>query len=130
MSRVAASGPNPAEWARMSASHGKSEMEGPMAVTRERFTQGMTYDQFKAMTSNRKAFEASDQNVQLGEADLAPFKKLPHALDVVVVITETCPDVVMNLPILDRVARETGKLSLRIFLRDDNKDLMAEYMNG
>jgi len=101
-----------------------------MAVTRERFNQGMTYDQFKAMTSNLKAFEASEANLQLGETDLAPFRKLPQNLDVLVVITETCPDVVMNLPILDRIARETGKLNPRIFLRDDNKDLMAQYMNG
>jgi hypothetical protein len=101
-----------------------------MAVTRERFDQGMTYDQFKAMTSNSKAFESSEANIQLSDADLAPFRKLPHNLDVLVVITETCPDVVMNLPILDRIARETGKLTPRIFLRDDHKDLMAEYMNG
>jgi hypothetical protein len=101
-----------------------------MAVTRERFNEGMTYDQFKAITSNLKAFEASEAAIQLGETDLAPFKKLTKALDVLVVITETCPDVVMNLPILDRIARETGKLNPRIFLRDDHKDLMAEYMNG
>ena len=101
-----------------------------MAVTRERFNQGMTYDQFKAVTSNLKAFEASEGNIQLVDADLTPFRSLPHNLDVLVVITETCPDVVMNLPILDRIARESGKLNVRIFLRDDNKDLMAQYMNG
>jgi hypothetical protein len=101
-----------------------------MAVTRERFAQGMTYDQFKAMTSNLNAFEKSDQAVQLSDADLAPFKKLSQPVSVLVIITETCPDVVMNLPILDRIARETGKLDLRIFLRDDHKDLMAQYMNG
>jgi hypothetical protein len=104
--------------------------EGRMAVTRERLNQGMTYDQFKAITSNLKAFEASEANIQLADADLTPFRSLPHNLDVLVVITETCPDVVMNLPILDRIARESGKLNVRIFLRDDNKDLMAQYMNG
>jgi len=101
-----------------------------MTVTRERFNQGMTYEQFKAKTTNLKAFEASDANVELSEADLAPFKRLTDPLDVLVVVTETCPDVVMNLPILERIARESGKLTVRIFLRDDNKDLMDQYMNG
>src|SRR5438093_7977536 len=104
--------------------------EDLMAVTRERFNQGMSYDQFKAITTNLKAFEASDANVELSQDDLAPFNRLSSPLDVLVIVTETCPDVVMNLPILDRIARETAKLNLRIFLRDDNKDLMAQYMNG
>src|SRR5581483_2386033 len=101
-----------------------------MAVTRERFNQGMTYEQFKAMTRNREAFERSEQALSLQDGDLAPFARLPRPLNVAVIITESCPDVVMNLPILDRIARESGQLRLRIFLRDDNKDLIAQYMNG
>ena|SRR5579871_6515863 len=102
-----------------------------MAVTRERFNQGMTYDQFKArLAQNRESFEANDRSLQLSDEDLAPFNRLSQPLDVLVIVTETCPDVVMNLPILARIAQATGKLNIRIFLRDDNKDLMAQYMNG
>ena len=101
-----------------------------MAVTRERFTKGQTYEQYKAERRNRDAYEATERMITLVEADLVPFRALPTTMDVVVVVTETCPDVIMNLPILDRIARETGKLNPRIFLRDDNKDLMAQYMNG
>jgi hypothetical protein len=32
--------------------------------------------------------------------------------------------------LLQRIANETGKLDVRIFFREENKDLMAEFMNG
>jgi hypothetical protein len=102
-----------------------------MAVTRERFNTGMTYDQFKAQLKGGPApFEAIERDVQLSEADLAPFRKLERPLDVVAIVIENCPDVVMNVPIIERIARETGKLKVRIFMRDDNRDLMDLYMNG
>jgi hypothetical protein len=91
----------------------------------------MTYEQFKGvLKGNREQFEANDAKLQLTDAELTPFRELRSALDVVVVVTETCPDVIMNLPILNGIAQATGKLNPRIFLRDDNKDLMAQYMNG
>lgn len=101
-----------------------------MAVTRERFNLGKTYDEFKQGVRNRDAFESTEGMLALSEADLAPFWGLRDPLDVLVIVTETCPDVVMNVPILARIAKETGKLNVRIFMRDDNRDLMAQYMNG
>src|SRR5947208_12131390 len=60
---------------------------------------------------------------------VAPCRGWP-AFEVLVLVTETCPDVITNLPILVRIARETGNFEPRIFMRDDNKDLMAQFMNG
>ncbi len=34
-----------------------------------------------------------------------------------------------NLPILGRIAAESGKLNLRVFLRDQNLDLIDQYLN-
>lgn len=102
-----------------------------LPITPERFSTGMTYEQFKTqLKGSPEPFEATERTVQLTEADLAPFRKLPGPLNVLVIVIENCPDVVMNVPILARIAQETGKLNLRIFWRDENKDLMAEYMNG
>jgi hypothetical protein len=101
-----------------------------VGITRERFSQGLTYDQYKAqMTQNKEQFERNE-GLQLSEADLAPFKNLPKPLDVVVIAEDWCGDVVANTPILGRIARESGKLNLRVFVRDQNKDVIAEYMNG
>jgi len=101
-----------------------------VTITRERFESGMTYDEFKArMTRNRERLEANEQAVQLTPEDLEPFRRLPRPLEVLVLAEDWCGDVVANLPILARLARESGKLNLRIFLRDQNLDIMDQYLN-
>jgi len=100
-----------------------------MAVTRERFEQGMTYDQYKAqMTRSADRFEANEKNVQLTEAQLAPFRALSRPLNVVVIGEDWCGDVIANMPIVGRIAKETGKLNLRVFLRDQNLDLTDQFL--
>jgi hypothetical protein len=101
-----------------------------MAVTRERFEQGLTYDQFKAqMTRNQERFEANERAFQPEAEDRAAFAQLSRPVDVLVLAEDWCGDVIDNLPILGRLAAETGKLNLRVFLRDQNLDLMDQYLN-
>ncbi|HEX6796238.1 MAG TPA: thioredoxin family protein [Ktedonobacterales bacterium] len=101
-----------------------------MAVTGERFAQGMSYDEFKQqMTRNRERLEANELSVQLRPEDLAAFKNLPQPLDVLVLAEDWCADVIDNLPVLERIAEESGKLNLRIFLRDQHPDLMDQFLN-
>ncbi len=100
-----------------------------MAVTRERFEQGMTYDDYKAqMTRNQERFAENERQLELDPADLAVFKNLPRPLNVLVLAEDWCGDVIANLPILGRLAAESGKLHLRVFLRDQNLDLMEQYL--
>jgi len=99
-------------------------------VTRERFEQGMTYDEFKAqMTRNQERFAANERGLVLDPADVDVFKRLPRPLDVLVLAEDWCGDVIDNLPILGQLAAESGKLNLRIFLRDQHPDLMGNYLN-
>ncbi len=101
-----------------------------MTVTRERFDQGMTYDEFKsAMTRNRDRFEHNERAVEITDEDGAPFARLKSRLPVLVLAEDWCGDVVANLPVLGRLAMETGKLDLRVFPRDENPDLMDLYLN-
>jgi len=100
-----------------------------MAVSRERFEQGMTYEQFKEqMTRNQERFVANEHALTLESADLAAFQHLPQPLNVLVIAEDWCGDVVDNLPILGRVAHESGKLNVRVFLRDQNLDLIDQYL--
>ncbi len=100
-----------------------------MAITAERFAQGMTYDEYKAqMTRNQERFVANEQGVQLDPADVAAFKDLPQPLNVLVLAEDWCGDVINNLPVLGRLAEASGKLNLRIFLRDQHLDLMDQYL--
>src|SRR5579871_3020739 len=101
-----------------------------MVVTRERFAQGLTYDAFKAqMTRNQDRFAANERRVELDDADLAAFRQVRAPLHVLVLAEDWCGDVIDNLPVLGRLAAESGTLDLRIFLRDQNLDLMDQYLN-
>lgn len=101
---------------------------GP-AVTPERFAQGMTYEQFKAaMTRNQERFTANEQRVALEPDDVATWKRLPQELKVVAIGEDWCGDVIDNLPILAKIAEASGKLDVRVFLRDQNLDIMDQYL--
>jgi Thioredoxin len=103
-----------------------------VAVTREQFEAGMTYDAYKAqMTRNREQFERNEQNLALSSGDLAAFANLPRPLKVLALGEDWCGDVVANLPILGRLARESGKLDVRVLLRDQEPgtQVMDQYLN-
>ncbi len=102
-----------------------------MSVTRERFEAGLTYDEWKKqMTRNRERFDQNERSLVLSDEDLAPFRALARSLHVLVLAEDWCGDVMANLPILGRIAEETGRLDLRVFLRDQNSDLMDRYLNA
>lgn len=102
-----------------------------MAVTREQFEQGLTYDAYKAqMTRNRDRLEQNERNLELAPEDLAAFSELPHPLNVLVIAEDWCGDVVANLPILGRLAKESGTLNVRVLQRDTEPGatVMREYL--
>jgi hypothetical protein len=98
-----------------------------MPITKERFDQGLTYEQWlDAMTRSRDRFEENEKSVKLGKDDLEAFSR---PLNVAVIAEDWCGDVIANMPIVGRLAKETGKLNVRVFLRDKNPDLMDQYLN-
>lgn len=99
-------------------------------MDRERFSTGLTYDEYKAqMTRNRDKLEANEAAVRLSDEDLAAFRGLNGPMHVVALAEDWCGDVIANLPVVGALARESGTLDLRVFLRDQNKDLMARWLN-
>jgi len=101
-----------------------------VSITRERFEQGMTYDEFKAqMTQRRDQLEAAEAAFQPSPTDVAAFANLPAPVNVVAIGEDWCGDVIANFPILGKLARESGKLNVRVFLRDKNLDLTDQYLN-
>jgi len=81
------------------------------------------------MTRNRERLEENEKRADLGSDDLAAFRALPRSVKVVVLAEDWCGDVIANLPVLGRLAKESGKLDVRIFLRDQNDDIMQRYLN-
>jgi hypothetical protein len=101
-----------------------------MAVSPERFAQGMTYAAYKAqMTRNQERFAANEQRVDIEPGDLAVFQRLPQPINTLVLAEDWCGDVIDNLPVLGKIAEASGKLNVRIFLRDQHPDVMDQFLN-
>jgi hypothetical protein len=101
-----------------------------MTIDRARFDRGLTYDAYKEqMTRNRDRVEENERRVELNKEDLAAFRALPRPVKVLVLAEDWCGDVMANLPVLGRLAKESGKLDVRVFLRDQNDDIMQRYLN-
>ena len=100
------------------------------AIDGARFATGLTYDEYKAqMTRNRDRVEANEARVKIDPEDLGVFRSISGPVHVLALAEDWCGDVIANLPVLGVLAREAGTLDLRIFLRDQNKDLMQRYLN-
>ena len=104
-----------------------------MAVTREQFESGLTYDAYKAqMTRNREQVEQNEKDLQLTPEDAAAFSGLPQTINVMALAEDWCGDVVANLPVLGKLEQASaGKLNVRIHLRDQEPgtQLMDQYLN-
>jgi hypothetical protein len=103
-------------------------------VTSARFKKGLTYDDFLARAVvNRDKFEQNYRNPVLTENDLDFFRKasaLPRGPRNLLAIAEAwCGDVYRELPTAVRIA-ESADIDLRIFLRDENPDIMDEFLRN
>lgn len=89
----------------------------------EAFDSGSTYDEYAARIreqGGRPAALLDESEATLANAniDLTPFQQLTKPLNVLVLSETWCPDCTDNLPILNRIARESGKLDVRVISRD------------
>ena len=101
-------------------------------VTPQRFAQGMTFAQYMdTIKVNKARFEEYYAGAELPSEQAAALRELAGAAGgparMMVIGEDWCGDVVRELPVLARVAEAAG-LELRIFPRDDNHDIMNEYL--
>ena len=100
-----------------------------MAISREEFQGAVTYDQWKAgWTRNQDRFAAQERAYQPDPADVEALKKLPKPVNVLAIVEDWCGDVVANVPIIERLAKESGKLNVRYAPRDSTP-FIDRYLN-
>ena len=102
-------------------------------VTPERFAQGLTYEEWMAaIDRNQDRFRENYEATELSEEDVRAFRELvarPDGPARCLALGEAwCPDVFRGLPVMARIAEACG-MELRVFFRDQNKDIMAEFLN-
>lgn len=70
----------------------------------------------------------SEETLARAELSTPSIDNLQEPLPVLVLSEDWCGDCADNLPILDRIARETGKLQPRIASRDAWPDIMDQFL--
>ncbi len=70
------------------------------------------------------------ESYPLTDEDIGFLKGLEHNVCAMAIAEGWCGDVVRQLPILAKMARQTEKLNLRIVGRDDPSDLMERYLTN
>lgn len=103
-----------------------------MVIDAERFASGTSYEEYRARILAaggimEELLIASETSLANEEIDVEPFRRLPETVRVLVLSEDWCGDCTDNLPIVNRLADESGKLDVRIASRDDNLEIMDRF---
>lgn len=99
-------------------------------VTKQRFLQGMTFQQYlDQMTTNKDKFMDGLAAVRVTPEQRAVFASRHDKLNVLVLTEDWCGDALTNFPVLARLVEGAPNVEMRVFLRDQNADLMDQYLN-
>ena len=99
-------------------------------VTKERFAQGMTFQQYlDQMTTNKDKFLETLSAAHVAPEDRAALTGRRGKLNVLVLTEDWCGDALTNFPVLARMVDGAPNVEMRVFLRDQNPDLMDQYLN-
>ena len=99
-------------------------------VTKERFLQGMTFQQYlDQMGTNKEKFVEFLKEIKIKPEDREALKKLGKKLNVLVITEDWCGDALYNVPVLAKLVEGHPNVEMRVFLRDKNPDLMDPYLN-
>jgi hypothetical protein len=102
-------------------------------VTAERFEQGMTWAQWmEHIQRNKEKFQYNFDETPVPDAEAEALRAVSAReggpAKVLVLGEDWCPDVFRGLPVFVRMAEAAG-WEFRAFPRDDNLDIMNEFLN-
>lgn len=105
---------------------------GTSVVTPERFATGIASfsDWMEKIPERHKEFQRHYDEYTPDADDVAAVKQLvqQHGVKALVLGEHWCPDVWRGVPVMARIAEATG-MEVRYFPRDENKDIMGEFLN-
>jgi len=100
-------------------------------MTKERFAQGMTPRQYlDQMTMNKERFHAVLTTTTIRPEDVALLERLGGARHVLVITEDWCGASIASVPFVFKLGEHVPGLDIRVFLRDENPDLMDQYLKN
>jgi len=98
-------------------------------VTKERFAQGLTLQQYiDHMSVNRERFVDALDEVTIGPADAQILERLAGTRRVLVISEDWCGTCLAHVPFVTKLVEGRPDIELRLFPRDANLDLMDQYL--
>jgi len=103
-------------------------------VTPERYASGLTWEQYSThIKRNKDKFDYNYNETIVSDDDARALRELARKeggpARVLALGEDWCPDVFRGLPVMARIAQAAG-MELRIFPRDDNLDIMNEFLKN
>jgi Thioredoxin len=98
-------------------------------VTRERFEQGLTLQQYvDHMSVNRERFVEALEEATLEPEDARILEKLDGARRVIVISEDWCGTCLAHVPYVAKLIEGDPNIEMRLFPRDANLDLMDQFL--
>ncbi|MEE4001658.1 thioredoxin family protein [Tenacibaculum sp. FZY0031] len=79
---------------------------------------------------NDRRMKRLDKTLQLTEETLAKIKDVKEPQTWLVLTEGWCGDAAQNLPVINKVAEENPNINLKLVLRDENLELMDEFLTN
>lgn len=100
-----------------------------MAVTKERFAEGLTLAQYlDQMEMNRDRFVHALEAATVRPEDTRVLERLGQARKLLVITEDWCGTSLAYFPPVARLVADRPDIEMRIFLRDENPDVMDQFL--
>ena len=100
-------------------------------MTKERFAEGMTVRQYvDQMSMNKDRFVAALDSVAVAAGDVQLRERFAAARRVLVITEDWCGASVASVPFAIKLVEGLPGVEMRIFLRDENPDLMDQFLKN
>ena len=100
-----------------------------MSVTKERFAQGLTLRQYlDQMGRSRDGFERAMSAATITLADRQVLERLGRPRRVLVITEDWCGTSMAVVPYVAKLVEGDAGIDMRVFLRDENPDVMDQYL--
>jgi thiol-disulfide isomerase/thioredoxin len=98
-------------------------------VTKERFAEGLTLAQYlDQMGMNRERLVRAIDAVAIRPEDTQVLERLAGTARVLVITEDWCGTSLAYLPFVAKLVESRPDIELRVFLRDENPDVMDQFL--
>src|SRR4051794_21200643 len=113
----------------------KERMSNAVSDLLEVFNNGETYKDFRDRVYAEggavlEKLQRCERVLEKTDINVDSFKNLAQPVKALVLSEDWCGDCTDNLPVIDKIARTSGKLEMRIVSRDEHLDIMDRFLKN